>query len=293
MKSKLLIVLSALLIAGCSSSSSAKKLAWHAMGPTVHPQGSAQYLLSTPPIYFEEVGRGKPLVLLHGIHKRGIVFRNIALELAKDYHLIIPDMPGHGLSGTKIYDREEAKEEILKILDSLKIKQTNIMGISLGGTLAQELAHENPDRFQKVILLNTKSSIPLIKRLFKIIPFFPKKNLAGTISRDLRREKDAVIQEQIKESYRYAREPAIHDARKDWEEFNSKKWLPDVSQEVLVLTGENDRGLNLAQAKLIDKLLPNSKLVKIGGAAHSSPLYQHSPQTAELIKDFLGQSSDI
>jgi len=80
-----------------------------------------------------------------------------AAEFAKHFHLVRWDRRGHGKSGASKgpYSFDLFGRDILKILDTLKIKKVNWCGLSMGGMDGQWLGANAPDRVEKLILANT------------------------------------------------------------------------------------------------------------------------------------------
>ncbi|EPG74306.1 putative 2-hydroxy-6-oxononadienedioate/2-hydroxy-6-oxononatrienedioate hydrolase [Leptospira fainei serovar Hurstbridge str. BUT 6] len=110
-------------------------------------------------IHLFEKGSGEPILLLHGggPGASGIsnYSRNIE-ELAKNFRVLVPDMPGYGKS-TKGIDRKDPfgdlANSMFKLLDKLSIPKINIVGNSLGGACALRMALENPARVSALILM--------------------------------------------------------------------------------------------------------------------------------------------
>jgi pimeloyl-ACP methyl ester carboxylesterase len=110
--------------------------------------------------YLDE-GRGEPVVLLHGF---GASAREMWVEmplaktqllpaLAKEYRVIAPDLRGHGNSGKphdpKKYGKEMA-EDVVRLLDHLKVKKAHVVGYSMGAAVAGRLLASHPDRVRSV-----------------------------------------------------------------------------------------------------------------------------------------------
>lgn len=255
------------------------------MGPQINPSGTAQYLLANPPIYFEVIGKGKPVVLLHGAHTRGTIFADLVKEFAESYQLIIPDLPGHGFSGGSSYSHELANGQIIKILDALKLKKVDVVGYSLGAQTAQELIAEYPDRFQKVVLIQPFPPQAPFEAIFSFIPFMAASPLESTMNKDLARHKKEEIRSHIKDSYRYARYPAVDDTIQAMKAFEGKKFPIEAEREILILGGSQD---SLTKLKKLNQKIPNSILIEIPEGYRSNLLYEKSSETAEIIKNFLG-----
>jgi len=97
-------------------------------------------------------GEGEPVVLIHGLYSSADInwrFTGVMAELAKDHQVIALDMPGHGRSDKP--NSEEAYgiqivDDVVALLDSLKIKKAHIVGYSLGGMVAMKFLALHQDR---------------------------------------------------------------------------------------------------------------------------------------------------
>jgi pimeloyl-ACP methyl ester carboxylesterase len=101
--------------------------------------------------YFVQ-GKGEPVVLIHGwLSSAGInwVLPGTASLLAKDYQVIGIDVRGHGLSDKPNKEEQygaELVEDVVRLLDHLKIKKAHIVGYSMGGIIAANIVVKYPDR---------------------------------------------------------------------------------------------------------------------------------------------------
>ena len=103
-------------------------------------------------------GKGQPILFLHGFDSSFLEFRRIYPFLKKKFKLIIPDLLGFGFTpriATNQYNSHKIISNILDIIDTLKIKnKLKIVGASMGGSVALNLAKEIPDLIDKIILLS-------------------------------------------------------------------------------------------------------------------------------------------
>jgi len=110
-------------------------------------------------IFVAETGDGPPVLLLHGggPGASGIsnYHRNIA-ELAKEYRVIVPDLPGYGRS-TKGVDGADPfgylADGIRGLMDQLGLDKAHLVGNSYGGACALRLALDTPDRVDRMVLM--------------------------------------------------------------------------------------------------------------------------------------------
>ncbi|GIM46218.1 2-hydroxy-6-oxo-6-phenylhexa-2,4-dienoate hydrolase [Collibacillus ludicampi] len=117
-------------------------------------------------MYYNRIGSGEPLVLIHGLgeRKESWVFQ---YALSDNYDLIIPDLRGHGQSETtEDISIETFAHDILSLLDHLGIESAHFCGLSMGGAVTQEIYRLAPERCRSLILVNTFFFIPIT---FKIL----------------------------------------------------------------------------------------------------------------------------
>ena len=105
-------------------------------------------------INYLDMGQGPVLVLLHGWAMSSGVFANSIARLKKHFRLLIPDLPGHGLSDPgHDYSLAAIAIDLKAWLDSLLIDQFNLLGWSFGGQVAMQLAASTPASIQRLILV--------------------------------------------------------------------------------------------------------------------------------------------
>jgi pimeloyl-ACP methyl ester carboxylesterase len=99
-------------------------------------------------------GDGVALVLIHGMGSASTAWRLITPELSQSFRVIHIDLPGHGLSNLDAQtemDPHSLAELVLHELDALEIEKFHVVGNSLGGWIALDLAAEHPDRILSVV----------------------------------------------------------------------------------------------------------------------------------------------
>lgn len=117
-----------------------------------NPEKGKYVAIDTIQIYFETYGKGAPLLLLHGGLGSIANFEKCIPELAKHFHVIVPDTPGHGRSSqTDSLSYPLLSGYLSKFIDYLKLENLYIMGWSDGGTLGLMLSADRPDKVKKII----------------------------------------------------------------------------------------------------------------------------------------------
>ena len=109
-------------------------------------------------MYYEIHGDGKPLVLLHGSYMTiDLNFAQLIPELAKKHKVIALEMQGHGRTGDidRPYSYTSLASDIDGLLNHLKIDSADVLGYSLGGTVAFELAIKHPKRVTRLVIISS------------------------------------------------------------------------------------------------------------------------------------------
>lgn len=112
-------------------------------------------------LYFEETGRGEPVIMLHGFGGTATFWRENADTLAMRYRVIAVDLPGHGrsdaLDSTIVYRNEDAARSILGLMDSLQIPRAAFVGYSQGGMIALYAAVLAPARVTAIATVGSQA----------------------------------------------------------------------------------------------------------------------------------------
>jgi pimeloyl-ACP methyl ester carboxylesterase len=102
-------------------------------------------------IHYVSEGDGEPVILIHGFTGQGGFWKQlgVATELAKEYRVIAIDCRGHGQSGKphdpKAYGQEMV-EDVVRLMDHLKLRRAHVVGYSMGGFITMKLVADHPDR---------------------------------------------------------------------------------------------------------------------------------------------------
>ena len=103
-------------------------------------------------------GKGSPIILLHGFDSSFLEFRRIYPSLKENFQVIVPDLLGFGFTpryAVNQYSPSKIISHLVDIIKALKInKKIKIVGASMGGSAAIELANEIPDFIDKIMLLS-------------------------------------------------------------------------------------------------------------------------------------------
>ncbi len=110
-------------------------------------------------IKYIDKGQGETILLLHGIPTSGWLYRKMIDELSQSYRVIVPDMLGFGSSdspkGYNVYAPKEHAGRLLALMDYLKISSWYHVFHDAGGLWTWELLKMAPNKFKRLIILNT------------------------------------------------------------------------------------------------------------------------------------------
>jgi len=108
-------------------------------------------------LYYEEHGNGPPLVMILGLGQSIATWGLQVSELSNHFRIIVFDNRDSGKSTrcTKAYTTQDMARDVLGLLDHLGIDRTHLLGTSMGGMIAQQIALLAPERIMSLILAST------------------------------------------------------------------------------------------------------------------------------------------
>jgi len=239
--------------------------------------------------------RRRPLLLFNGIGAN-IELLEPFLDAFKGPEAIVFDVPGVGGSPTPRlpYRPSTLAKLSARLLDQLGHQQVDVLGVSWGGTLAQQFAFQKADRCRRLVLAATspghlmvpgKPSVLLkmaTPRRYKDAKYLKK--IAGDLyGGALRQSPDALggHLRHIKWSSDYGYYLQLFAAF-GW---SSLPWLPFLSQPTLVMAGSDDPIVPAVNGRILAKLIPDARLVTIDDG-HLF-LLTSAKTSAEAISEFL------
>ena len=256
-------------------------------------------------LFYETHGSGPPLILIPGFASGAWTWFKQTGELSKDFHIITFDPRGIGSSGIENPEDninlslQTFVEDVLQLLDKLKIEKANILGASFGGFVAQEFALRFPERLDKLILACTSAGGPNhvrpdieILRAFSPDPSltigervrkFIRPAFTGEFNIEHADEVEKVCQ--MRESNEVAE--AVYMAQLQVAfTFNTEDKIGAVKNETLVITGDRDYVVPMLNSVNLVEKLPNAKLEIVENGSHLF-FIENASDFNQAIKDFL------
>lgn len=239
------------------------------------------------------IGSGKPVLFLHGAATlEGFDF---AEGLADRFRVLAPSHPGFGFSGEAphVAGMADMVLHYLNLLDALDLaEKPHLMGFSMGGWMAVELAALAREKFDKVVLVAPAGLND---------PEHPATNLGALAPQDL----PGYLAHDVTVALRYFpdgtdivfAERFGADRAREGETLgrllapfgmghpNLRRFLARITNPALVVWGAEDRLLPASQAPLFAEALPHAQLMIVEDAGHF--VMQEKPETLGKIGDFL------
>lgn len=118
-------------------------------------------------LYYETTGNGDCLLLLHGLGSSTRDWEYQLPDFCKNYRVLTVDVRGHGRSGKTgtPYSIPQFANDIARLLDGLNIASAHVVGLSMGGMIAFQLALDHPKRIKSLVIVNSGPEV--VARTFK------------------------------------------------------------------------------------------------------------------------------
>jgi pimeloyl-ACP methyl ester carboxylesterase len=240
--------------------------------------------------------------MLHGFGSSLQTFDAWAAALSVHYRVIRLDLPGFGLTGgdpTGDYSDARTTKLLAGLLDTLHVAKASFIGNSMGGRFAWEFAANEPDRVDKLILISPDGfastgfeygKAPAVPLMLRALPYtMPKSMLKQTLApayADPKRLSDATVTRY----YDFMRAPGVRQAVIDR---TAQTVLQDpvpllhkIKAPTLLLWGEKDAMIPIANSADYLAAIPNAKLVRLPDLGHV-PQEEGPSTTLDIVSKFL------
>ena len=250
-------------------------------------------------LYWETTGTGDSVLLVHGLGLSGGAWWRTVDALAPAMRVITFDHRGIGRSEswTYAYTTEALADDAVSILDDLAIERVHVYGFSLGGMVAQQIALRHPDRVRSLVLGATHSGgrratapepevVAFFRRRARIrseeaawasVPYNygprARAEQVDRIAEDIERRLENPFNERAYRAQLLA--ASLH---------NCHGRLDRIRAPTLVVHGERDRMIPVANARTTADRLPGARLAILPDAGHLYPTEE--PAVDEAIGEF-------
>lgn len=287
-------------------------LSWRVLGPIVAPRwppgqrhpwripgrtvfvGDREFLV-------RQVGNdgGPDLVFVHGLGGSSLAeWYKVGPLLMQRFHLTIIDHRSHGLSPktTDRFEIEDVADDIAAVLSEAGVTTAHVVGYSMGGAIAQAMAHRHPNLVDHLVLLATFAAHPGWWR--------PARVIATVLIRAWERVTGTGSAEVRAAYLLLTGAVAPHHGRWLWEEthrrdpeagaaaslallrFDSRSWIGRLRHPTLVIIPARDQLVPVAWQYSMAASIPGATVVELAGARHEAP-FTHAVEIARAVSTFL------
>ena len=248
--------------------------------------------------YYETLGEGDPLLLIPGLGTNRRMWDAIAPDLASFFSLILIDNRSVGLSMAKRHPNSTADwaADIVELLDFLQLSRAHVLGVSLGGVIAQRLAIDHPSRVDRLVLVSCADSFtPYLRQMAGLLGHslrhFPRElfvrtvELLGTSPQFLDAHPLLVEQRVLAKCRSGISGKALARQLRalSRSEIDSRHY--HITAPTLVMAGEHDAMIPSCYSRRMAERIPDSRFVVVPGAGHN-PLCD-SPEALPEVIEFL------
>jgi pimeloyl-ACP methyl ester carboxylesterase len=247
---------------------------------------------------YDVEGSGEPLLMIQGLGYGHTGWGRVPAFLSQRHTVVTFDNRGFGRSDVTPgpYTTSQLARDALAVLDDVEIERAHVIGISLGGMIAQELVLEAPERVRKLVLCSTTAggseSLPMPEKTVALMglqpQLDPQEAMRLFVENALSAGAPTALVDEIV-AYRTANPPdgagwyaqaaagAVHDAMGR---------LGEIRTQTLVIHGTADNVVDAGNAPLIANAIPGARLELFEGVGHLLP-WERPEDFVAVVEEFL------
>jgi 3-oxoadipate enol-lactonase len=247
-----------------------------------------------------EIGRGSPLILIHGLADDHRLWRKAVPDLALRHRVILYDVRGHGQStvGDANGTLDQLGSDLTRLMEAIGLERAAIAGFSLGGTIAMRLAIDHPEMVDVLFAVATSSRVGgPAAQWYSDRAEMANADLKSTIDRDTvdayhispgELEEGLAIRRQSTQDpagYRNAAQAmaGLRAAPLDPE-------LVKIRARTLIVCADLDQHCPPRAGEIIAAGIPDAQMEIISGSGHMLPA-EKPQEVAELVVGFLREAA--
>ena len=240
-------------------------------------------------LHYTDCGEGHPILLLHGWGCNTTTFKTIRPFLEAHFRVLTVDFAGFGQSDEphEVWGVEEYTHSVEALAQAEGVENPILIGHSFGGRVS--ILYASRHKVQKVILvdaagvkprrsLNYYRKVYTFKLLKRVLPLVAGKARAEKIIEARRAKGGSSDYKQASPMMRRVLSKVVNE--------DLCHLMPRIKAPTLLFWGENDTATPLADAKKMEKLIPDAGLVTVAGAGHFSFL-ENTPLFLRVVESFL------
>ena len=228
-------------------------------------------------IYYETVGEGNPVILLHGWLANLETMRPIANSLAQNFKVYLVDIVGFGKSDLPEHPLKtnDFGDFLAEFLNKLNIKNPILIGHSNGGRMIINAVGRGIVEPKKIVLMDSAGLVPKRKPKYYVkVGIFKAGKIFLNKLPDvgkIKKFKEKLMNHVGSADYK-ASVPVLRETMKIILNEDLSELLPNIKVPTLLIWGTNDDATPISDAKKMEKLIPDCGLVEYKGSSHFSYL---------------------
>jgi 4,5:9,10-diseco-3-hydroxy-5,9,17-trioxoandrosta-1(10),2-diene-4-oate hydrolase len=258
-------------------------------------------------VYYRVEGKGESLILIHGIETSGEIWKDTMKAASRFFKVYVPDLPGFGQSekpdlkyGVPFYI-----EFLNDFMATIGIEKAYIAGISMGAHISASFAATYPERVAKLVLISSTGlspisgklgGLPLIGGALNANYWLLSKNkkLFRGMEEDSFFDKSLVTEKMVDQHWSLMKDRAYRRSLQNNVRYISKvdndyiNSLGSIKAPTLVIWGNDDKIVPVADAEKYSELIKGSRLLVLGECGHMVPL-EKKEEFNKAILTFLGE----
>jgi 3-oxoadipate enol-lactonase len=250
-------------------------------------------------IVYEVLGNGPPVVLLHPFPAHHELWHPAAQALQSRYRLVLPDLRGHGDSGSGDGPATMDKHatDLTRILDNEKIGRAVFVGVSIGGYILFEFWRRYRPRVAALVFCNTKATAETAESRAARLqaaadvlergtePFF-ESMAAKLMGETTRRTRPDLVEGALRMMRKMSPEDVALVQRGMAERPDSVPTLKTIDVPTLIITGNEDTLTGVPEAELMKRNIAGSQMKVIAKAGHYSP-WEQPEEVGKILRKFV------
>jgi pimeloyl-ACP methyl ester carboxylesterase len=249
-------------------------------------------------LYYEEQGAGEPVLFIHGLGSSGQDWEVQTAAFSPHYRVITYDLRGHGRSDKPAgpYSMTQFAGDAAALLQALGVTSAHVVGLSLGGGVAFQLAVDQPSLVRSLTIVN--SAPEMVPRTFKekfgiwqrlaIVRLMGLPKMAAVLSSRLFPDPNHEhLRQMFTERFAQNEQPAYLASLHALIGWSVTARLGEIKCPTLVITADQDYTPVALKEAYVAKM-PNARLTVIANAHHATPMERPEAFNAALA-EFLAQ----
>jgi pimeloyl-ACP methyl ester carboxylesterase len=264
-------------------------------------------------VNYVDIGAGDepPMVLVHGLGGQWQNWLENIPRLAQERRVIAPDLPGFGLSEmpTERISISGYGQAVDALIEHLEIERADVVGNSMGGFVASEVAIQFPQRVERLALVSaagissasvSRAPVLTVGRIATAVTVYTAARHRAMSRRPLTRHLALAFVARHPSKLRAdlvwegfmkgAGKEGFDDALRACVEYDFRDRLPEIRSPTLIVWGENDSVIPSKDAAEFERLIPDSRKVVMEDTGHV-PMAERPAAFNDLLLDFLADTS--